>query len=136
MTGKCASSFVRSLRWIGPVAMAIVFVFTVWGNMAVQAQASVPSHHRTLEASVVHAGSSTGAEEHCTSGDEDRASSPVPEHGPALHCHAGAVQLGNLTLGATLVVFSQVIDLLRPEALALHGGANIEPPFTPPRSLT
>lgn len=115
--------------------MAMVFVFTVWGNVAVQAQAALHSHHQTREASVDHAVSNTVAEEHCTAGDENDASSSTFEHGPALHCHTGAVQLGNLTFGATLVVFSRVIDLLRPEARALYGSADIEPPFTPPRSL-
>ena len=139
MTGRIARQILLLRRWVGPVALALVLVFSLWASVAPQARAAV---HGDLAAAPVAAADqlSLGHEDghgHCatpSSADEDDDGHASLQHAPATPCHIVSVQVGHLAAGAELVVFDRLIDVLRPGPAPAHSFTVLDPPFTPPRS--
>jgi hypothetical protein len=133
------SRLVRTRRWLAPVAVALTLILSLWVSAAQKAHSfELPHAHHAGEAVGHQAATDSASGEPClpigVGSDADRTSSNFGSV-PAIHCHNGSVQLGNLIGDLALPMPPHVVAVLRPEASMVPLGIVLEPPLAPPRSL-
>lgn len=125
-------------RWLLSAAMACALIAGLWVSAAQQAYSFEQPHAHQTETGTADADHGSAPSELCSptsaASDADHAPSNFGTV-PALHCHTGSVQLGNLASSLALPIPPQLAAIFKPEPSAASLGLALEPPLAPPRTL-
>ena len=137
MTGRFAHQISLLRRWVGPVALVLVLVFSLWMSAVPQAGAAGHGHSAVAVANQ-HGEAHHDTRSHCaasTAAGKDDAGQASSPHSPVTPCHTASVQIGHLESDSEIPIFHRVVDVLRPGTGPAPSFTVLDPPFTPPRSL-